>query len=305
MAGSRDLAPSTIPFYRVFFKNQFRAHPQYPAPGTSLEGKTAIVTGSNTGLGYEAARQLLDLGLSRLIMAVRSPAKGKAAAAELGRPHPSATIDVWQLDMASYDSVQKFAQKVDSDLDRVDFVLLNAGMMSMSFSKVESTGHEEMLQVNYISTMLLTLLLLPILKKKKQEGQAPPHLTIVNAALSLVAAFPNRDKVPLLPSFDTDQGTAFLHEIYNSSKLMAHSFLWQLVDYVSADDVIVNLADPAWVRGTDLAREGGLAIRALAKGFGILTGRSKKVGASCFVDALVNKGKESHGCFIMSWQIHP
>lgn len=86
---------------------------------------------------------------------------------------------------------------------------------------------------------------------------------------------------------------------------MAHMFLWKLVDYVSANDVIVNLADPAWCKGTGLARDAKGGMKVGVKIFGALTGRTVKVGASCFVDAVVNKGKESHGCFLMSWRIHP
>ena len=94
MTGSRDLEPSTVPFSKVFFHNQFCAKPQWPAPGTTLSGKTAIVSGSNTGLGFEAARQLLDLGLSHLILAVRSLERGEAAAAKLRQGHGKAKISI-------------------------------------------------------------------------------------------------------------------------------------------------------------------------------------------------------------------
>lgn len=82
-------------------------------------------------------------------------------------------------------------------------------------------------------------------------------------------------------------------------------FLWKLVDYVSADEIIINLADPAWCKGTGLTRDVTGIAKYGVKAFASLTGRTKKVGASCFVDAVVNKGKESHGCFLMSWKIHP
>lgn len=306
MVGSKDLPPSAVPFSHVFINNQFRAKPQWPAPGTSLAGKTAIVTGGNTGLGFEAASQLLDLGLSRLILAVRSAARGEAAASKLRPAHPKATVEVWDLDMASYDSVRAFARRVDAQLGRVDLVLLNAGVIRMKYLAVDATGHNEAVQVNYLSTVLLATLLLPVLRSKHAAngGDSPPHLTIVSAALTLAAKFLNRDKDPLLASFD-DEKAYDAEESYNSSKLLMHMWLWKLVDYVGADDVVVNLADPAWVRSTGLSRDVSGPLKVAVKVFGAAAGRSPKVGASCLVDALVNKGKESHGCFIMSWQIHP
>jgi NAD(P)-dependent dehydrogenase (short-subunit alcohol dehydrogenase family) len=302
MVGSKDLQPVVNSHFHIFLNNQFRATPQLPAPGTTLSGKTAIVTGSNTGIGFEAALQLLDLKLSRLIMAVRNSAKGEAAASKLRQLHPKASIDVWPLDMCSYVSIQAFARLVESQLPRIDIVILNAGVKALTFNVVESTGHEEVFQVDYLSTMLLTLLLLPILKAKGPLGE-PAHLTIVNAALSIAAAkFPNRDANPLFPSFDNPK--TFSQENYNSAKLLAHMFLWNLVDYVKADDVIINLSDPAWVKGTEILRDAKGVMRIGLKIFE-LTGRTPRVGASCLVDAVVSKGKESHGCFLMSWKIHP
>jgi NAD(P)-dependent dehydrogenase (short-subunit alcohol dehydrogenase family) len=304
MVGSKDLQPSTTPFFpNVFYNNQFRAKPQWPAPNTSLSENTAIVTGSNTGLGYETALQLLGLKLSHLILAVRSLDKGDEAAAKLRKLYPKASIKVWQLDMSSYDSIQAFARRVETKLSRIDIVILNAGVIKLNFTTVKSTGHQETVQVNYLSTALLAILLLPILKAKGPPNNKPAHLTIVSAALTLNAKFPNRHANPLLSSFD-DPKQFSRDEHYNSSKLMAHMFLWKLVDYVSADDVIVNLADPAWVRGTELVRDVKGPMKMGVKLFGTL-GRTPKVGASCFVDAVVNKGKQSHGCFLMSWQIHP
>jgi NAD(P)-dependent dehydrogenase (short-subunit alcohol dehydrogenase family) len=306
MVGSKDLEPSTTPFFpNVFFNNQFRAKPHWPAPNKSLSGKTAIVTGSNTGLGYEAALQLLGLKLSHLILAVRSPERGEAAAVKLRKRHTKASIEVWQLDMSFYDSIQAFAHRVETQLSRIDIVLLNAGRARLEYHKVESTEHEEDLQVNYLSTMLLTVLLLPTLKAKRSPGGQPAHLAISSAALTLAAKFPQRDANPLLPALD-DFKSFDRSESYNTSKLLAQMFLWNLVDYISADDVIVNLADPAFVKGTEFARDiNGVGLKVFYMVFGALAGRTPKVGASCYIDAVVNKGKESHGCFLMSWQVHP
>ena len=305
MVGSKDLEPSHLSFGKIFFQNQFREKPQWPAPGTTLSGKTAVVTGANTGLGYEAALQLLGLQLSRLILAVRSIDKGEAAAQKMRALFPKATIEVWQLDMCSYESIQAFVRRADSQLPRLDIALLNAGIIKFTFNTVKSTGHEETLQVNYLSTMLLAILLLPILKAKRPLNAPPARLTIVSAALTLAAKFPERNRVPVLAAFD-DPALFTNDETYNSTKLLAHMFLWHLVDRVSATDVIVNLADPAWCKGTKLAREvTGAGMKLGVWVFGATTGRSPKVGASCFVDAIVNKEEESHGCFLMSWKVHP
>jgi NAD(P)-dependent dehydrogenase (short-subunit alcohol dehydrogenase family) len=303
MVGSKDLQPSTVSFGKVFFNNQFREKPRWPAPNTSLWGKTAIITGGNTGLGYEAALQLLGLKLSKLILAVRSLERGGVAAATFRKLYPKATIEVWQLSMSSYPSIQAFASRVETQLSRIDIVLLNAGGMRLQFTPNESTGHEETVQVNYLSTVLLAMLFLPIFGAKGKTGGEPARLTIVSAALTLAAKFPNKEANPLLPSFD-DPKNFDQQETYNSSKLLAHMWLWKLVEFVSADDVIVNLADPAWCRGTELTRDVKGPMKAGVKLFGTL-GRTPKAGASCFVDAIVNHGKESHGCFLMSWQIHP
>ncbi len=106
MPSSKDLGPSPLSFFPgIFIKTQFRTKPRYPPKDTDLTGRVGIVTGSNTGLGFESSRQLLSYKLSRLIMAVRSPTKGEAAAAKLRKEFPRATIDVWILDMNSYESV--------------------------------------------------------------------------------------------------------------------------------------------------------------------------------------------------------
>lgn len=133
-----------------------------------LDDAVAIVTGSNVGLGLEASRELLQLGLSNLIMGVRSEEKGNRAADALRRDFPRATISVWIIDIESYNSIREFAERC-ATLRRIDIVILNAAIApNPSFTPVTGTGHELSMQVNYLSTALLDILLLPILKAKKQ-----------------------------------------------------------------------------------------------------------------------------------------
>ena len=71
------------------------------------------------------------------------------------------------------------------------------------------------------------------------------------------------------------------------------------------NDVIVNLVNPGLVKGTELSRDVSRILGALVTGFKAITTRATDVGASTYLDATVVKGKESHGSFIMSWQIAP
>jgi NAD(P)-dependent dehydrogenase (short-subunit alcohol dehydrogenase family) len=306
MTSSKDLPPFASSYFpTIFLQSQFCSKPQWPPESTDLSGKTAIVTGSNTGLGLECAHQLLSFKLSRLIVAVRSVEKGEAAASKLRDQFPKATVEVWSLDMASYKSVQDLAGRVETELPRIDVVILNAGLNKKRFDLIPSTGHEEVIQVNYLSTMLLATLLLPVIKAKAQLGQ-PGRLSIVNSGLSLHAKFPNQQQIPLLASFDDQKITAFdQQERYSTSKLMGHMFMYKVADYVSPDDVIVNLVDPGFVKGTELSRQVTGIASAVVAGLKAATARTMKDGASTYLDAAVVKGKESHGCFLMNWEVRP
>lgn len=155
-----------------------------PAPPiASFSGKTVLITGANTGLGFEAAKHYLALDAARLIIAVRSLEKGNAAREHLLQAFPSKNdaIDVLPLDMNSYDSIKKFAKTIDSRYQNLDVALLNAGISNRLYS-VSPEGWEETLQVNTISTALLALLLLPKLRASKRD-ERDSHMVIVSSGL--------------------------------------------------------------------------------------------------------------------------
>lgn len=302
--GSKELQPLTSSWWTIFFKSQLCSKAKFPPKETDLSGKVAIITGANQGLGFESARQFLSLNLSRLIVTVRSEEKGKVAAAKLKKEYPYATVDVWQLDMCSYASIQEFANRVDSELSSLDIAILNAGRSRAEFELVSSTGHEESLQVNYLSTVLLATLLLPSLKDKSPTG-TPGRLSIVSSGTVLFTSFSNSQQRPLLKSFDDPKTSHPGLDTYGATKLLGHMFVYKLVDYVSAEDVIVNLVDPGMTRGTGLNRDLPKVVAAIAQPLLFGIARSVRDGASSYLDATITKGKESHGCFIMDWEIRP
>jgi NAD(P)-dependent dehydrogenase (short-subunit alcohol dehydrogenase family) len=292
-------------FFKHFVKSQFRTTYHPPPANTNLSGQTAIITGSNTGIGFEAAKLFLDIQLSHLIIAVRSLEAGEAAADSLRKAHPKAQINVWPLDMLSYDSIQVFVQQC-SKLPRLDVVILNAGMANMKFEINPSTKHEKTFQGNYISTTLLAILLLPILKVKSPPS-IPGRLTIVASAMGWQAALPNRNAVPIFPTFDDPTGwnLASSTERYSASKLMVLMLVLRLGNLISSEDVIINAVEPGLVGGTGLNRSAPGPLQILMKIMTALTARTPQQGAWSYADASLVKGKETHGSFVVNWKIYP
>lgn len=160
---------------------------------------------------------------------------------------------------------------------------------------------------NYLSTVLLGILLLPHLRNKRAPGQGAGKLTMVNSGLSLTGKLPlnpKKPQQPLLASFD-DKEKFSNTTWYNTSKSLMHLFLWKLSDFVFADAVVVNIVDPGYVKGTESVSNMPKITALAAKSFAAVTGRTVQVGASTYVDAVAVKGKESHCCFLTSWRIHP
>lgn len=302
--GSIELPPSHDSDLQIFKKTQ-RAKPRLPPPSTSLHGQTAIITGSNIGIGLESARMVLELGLSHLILAVRTVGKGEVVANTFRKSHSEAKIEVWALDMLSYESIQAFAQKC-ATLPRLDFAILNAGLTTAAFTTIPSTGHEEMFQVNYLSTALLAILLLPTLEIKSPRG-VPGRLTIVSSGLALTSAFPNRSANPLIPTFDDPKGWGLwaANERYAVTKTLVLMFVYKLSQIVSSRDVVVNTVDPGFTKGSSLHRNVPAPLRAIFWVMKALYGRPLMEAASTYVDAAVVKGQETHGSFVMAWDIHP
>ena len=285
-----------------FLRRQFTKPKPFPY-NIQLTDQVAIVTGSNVGLGLEASRQLLQLGLSHLVMGVRSQDKGDTAAEALRKEFPRSTISVWLVDLESYDSIRAFADRC-ATLPRIDLAILNAALIKQSFTTVASTGHETSMQVNYLSTALLATLLLPILKAKKKSNSTtrPPVLTLVVSDLAYTVKV--ETKCAVLPQFDRPEGFGPLPS-YAKSKLLLTFFAAKLAEFASPNDVLVNLVNPGMTKGTGLVRETPTILGIFVSIAQALLARSVKVGATTYIDAVVARGEESHGCFISDWAIKP
>lgn len=302
---SISLPPRHDTFLKVFIKHQLRPNPKPPLEWISVSEQTAVITGGNTGIGLECGRLLLSLHLSHLILTVRSLESGERAAAPLRKLYPEAKIDVWHLDLDSYESIRTFARKC-ADLPRLDIAILSAGIMNIAFRSNPSTGHEETFQVNYLSTALLALLLLPVLKKKGPSGN-PGRLTLVASGAALVAEFSERDENPLIPSFDKEEGwnASTAKKRYDTTKGLVLMLVYKLSQITKADHTVINVVDPTFTPGTAFFRNLPFLMRVFAWPLATLLGTSVSEAAWRYIDAAVARDQKSHGSFLSDWEINP
>ena len=124
-----------------------------------LVGRVSIVTGANSGLGLETARALARKG-ANVVLAVRNAARGDAAANEIRAYAPAANLAVMHLNLASLDSVHRFAKAFVARYHRLDMLVNNAGVMAIPHRKT-ADGFEMQLGTNHLGHFALTGLLMP------------------------------------------------------------------------------------------------------------------------------------------------
>lgn len=234
-------------FLLGFINRQFIHYP--PIPTASFDGKTAIVTGSNVGLGREACRHMVRLGASQVILACRNVEKGNAAVKDIQATTSCSedTLQVWQLDMSSYASVIAFADRAKAELSRLDVLVANAGIQTNEFRMTE--GNEETITTNVISTSLLACLILPKPRETAKQFDTNTHITLTGSELYEVAKFKEHE-VPTGQIFPTlsDKAKANMGDRYNTSKLLNVFFVKQLATLSPiSNKVIINIVAPGQV----------------------------------------------------------
>ncbi len=127
-------------------------------------GKVMLVTGANSGIGYQAALELARHG-AYVLLGVRSPAKGQDALQRLLREAPGASAEVVELDLASLTSVRSFAEAFLRRDQALDVLINNAGVMALPKRELTVDGFERQFATNHLGHFALTGLLLPALRR--------------------------------------------------------------------------------------------------------------------------------------------
>jgi NAD(P)-dependent dehydrogenase (short-subunit alcohol dehydrogenase family) len=238
--------PNTVETMSRFLKQRSTS---LPYPTQTFTNKTVIVTGSNTGLGKEAARHIARLGVAKLILAVRSLEKGEAAKADIEQSTGCGkhVIEVWHLDMASYSSVLKFVERAERDLEKVDVLLANAAIATGQFVLAE--GNESTLTVNVVSMLLLVLAMLPKMDATARKSGSTTVITITSSGAHAGAGFAERS-APEGKLFATlNEGKDFdAMQRYPTSKLLEVFCVKHIGEHHPNMQVTINEVDPGFCR---------------------------------------------------------
>ncbi|KAI4642057.1 uncharacterized protein J4E79_011583 [Alternaria viburni] len=278
--------------FPAFLKSQLLYTPKVPQPET-FTGKTVIVTGANSGLGLEATRHFVRCGATTVIIACRTRSKGEAAQRDIeATTKRTGVLQVWELDLSSYASVKAFAKKCET-LPCIDIVLENAGIAQGKFERIE--GHEAHIAVNVISTFMLALLLLPILRRTAETHKTQPYLTIVTSEVHHWTQFPQKKADSIFAELD-DEKKADMADRYNVSKLMQILLVRHLTRSIIKDKtkepVVINCVTPGLCK-SDLVKDMGMAPVVFKK----VLGRQVEVGSRLLVNATALP--ESQGEYIL------
>lgn len=131
--------------------------------GYNFSGKNVIITGANSGIGFESAKALTKVG-AHVVLACRSEEKANAAIAKIKAEVPNASLEFIALDLASFPSIEKFVESLR--INEIHLFVQNAGIITDKY-QITPQGHEMTAGVNHFGHFYLTKLLMPLLIKGK------------------------------------------------------------------------------------------------------------------------------------------
>nr|WNT93873.1 putative short chain dehydrogenase [Emericellopsis sp.] len=272
------------------------------------KGRTFVVTGANSGIGYDCAKHLVQLSASRVIITVRDQERGNETKARLeAETGREGVVDVRLLNLTSFDSVRTFVKKLEAEVDRVDGVVANAGTSNGVW--VENEGIEGNLAVNLFANLLLLALMVPYLKASGQKFGFTPHFTLVGSIGPFVAP-----KSPL-DGVDRNNILADLNDrkkrdgpdmspSYTFSKLFLLFAVRQLALRSPAADtgVIINVTEPGMCK-TSLTKNLSWVTRLITWISLKFLGRTPEMGSRAVLAGLA-LGPACHGSFVSDCEVH-
>ncbi len=253
-------------------------------------GKVAIVTGANSGTGYEITRELARKGAT-VLLGCRSQSRGETAVSNIRSENPNAKVELILLDLGDLASVRRFAEEFNGRYDRLDLLINNAGVMVPPLGKT-ADGFELQFGINHLGHFALTGLLL-------EKITSTPKARVV--ALSSVAHQQGKIDFDNLNAEKAYNKSA----AYSQSKLANVHFAYELQKRfkTAGIDAIASAVHPGWVQSNLMQHN--LLFRIITP----LFGQSPAMGALSALYAATAPNVEGGGYYqpdrMMGFRGHP
>lgn len=231
-----------------------------------MTGRVIIITGANTGIGFEAAKKLCEAG-NDVILACRDEVKGKAAVENILKENPNALATYLQLDLADMASIRKFVEDFHALGKKLNVLVNNAGLFLKSDDRVRQftkDNFELTMGTNHLGPFLLTHLLLEDLKKTGKEN-GDSRIVMVSSSLHNVNERMNRgssvQNLDLENFFLDKEGTYSGQQAYKNSKVAMVMSTCSLAQQLEGTGVSVTCMNPGFIPTTDLSRHASSVAR--------------------------------------------
>ncbi|KAK4886867.1 hypothetical protein RN001_003138 [Aquatica leii] len=244
---------------------------------TCLVGKTAIVTGSNTGIGFYTAQDFAKRG-AKVILACRNKDRAENAKKKIIGNTGNLNVFIELVDFSSLTSVRNFAKKINSTENRLDILVNNAGIITFEDTTTED-GLSTSMQVNYLGPFLLTMLLIDLLKKTESSR-------IIN--VSSVTSHLGQPKPNNLNYFTTSFISQLFYINYANTKLCIILWTNELARKLKGTGVTANSLHPGLI-STEIIRNPSTFLFVMLKIANLIFLKSPEEGAQTTIYAAVSK----------------
>jgi NAD(P)-dependent dehydrogenase (short-subunit alcohol dehydrogenase family) len=228
-------------------------------------GRVAVITGANTGLGYETATALAAKG-AHVVLAVRNLDKGKDAVALISKRSPNVDVALQELDLTSLESIRAAAEQLRSDYDRIDLLINNAGVMYTPKSNTKD-GFELQFGTNHLGHFAFTGLLLDKL------------LPVGGSRIVTVSSVGHRILADI--HFDDLQWERSYNRVaaYGQAKLSNLLFTYELQRRLASHGTTIAVAAHPGMSDTELMRNMPSVLRSSFEGLAPVVAQNPAMGA--------------------------
>ena len=218
--------------------------------------KTIIITGANSGIGFECALQMARIATNeQIILACRNLQSGKQAVEKIKKETGHKNLLCLSLDLSSLQSIREFKNNfVDGKHGKISILVNNAGLQTVGKTKYTKDGFEETFGVNHLGPFYLTLLLLPYVTEDARITFTASGTHDPKQKTGMPAPEFKDPRLLACPEESTKKLLAVGQTRYTTSKLCNILTVYSLQNHLRNTNINVNAFDPGFVPGTGLAK---------------------------------------------------